>query len=158
MGFRAILLGLALTALAQPAAAQDRAALDLLVASHAAANRVPEALVHRVILRESRYNPRAVGRGGTMGLMQIKLATARGVGYAGDAEGLLDANTNLTYGVRYLAGAWRAADGHADRAVAYYASGYYAQAKRKRLIPGKPLDLASSASRPATLGTRKATD
>jgi soluble lytic murein transglycosylase-like protein len=34
--------------------------------------------VHRVIMRESRYNPRAVGHGGALGLMQIKHATARG--------------------------------------------------------------------------------
>jgi soluble lytic murein transglycosylase-like protein len=160
MMVRALFLGLGLMALAQPAQAQDasRAALNALVANHAVANRVPEALVHRIILRESRYNPRAVGPGGVLGLMQIKLATARGVGYTGDAAGLLDANTNLTYGVRYLAGAYRAADGNADRAVAYYASGYYAQAKRKRLIPGKPLDLASTASRPVTLTNSKATD
>jgi soluble lytic murein transglycosylase-like protein len=86
-----------------------------------------------VIVRESRYNPRAVGRGGTMGLMQIKTATARGVGYTGDAAGLLDADTNLTYGVRYLAGAWRTAGGNPDRAIAYYAGGYYYHAKRQGL-------------------------
>lgn len=157
--FRALLLGLGLIALAQPAQAQDaRAELNALIASHASANRVPESLVHRVILRESRYNPKAVGRGGVLGLMQIKLATARGVGYTGDADGLLDANTNLTYGVRYLAGAYRAADGNHDRAIAFYASGYYAHAKRKKLIPGKPLDLASAASRPVTLTNSKAAD
>jgi soluble lytic murein transglycosylase-like protein len=86
-----------------------------------------------VIVRESRYNPRAIGAGGAMGLMQIKHATARGVGYSGSAAGLLDANTNLTYAVRYLAGAYRVANGNADRAVAYYASGYYYAAKRQRL-------------------------
>jgi soluble lytic murein transglycosylase-like protein len=153
--FRTFIFVCALTGLALPAAAQDRAKLDELIASHAAANRVPEALVHRVILRESRYNPRAVGRGGVLGLMQIKLPTARGVGYTGDADGLLDANTNLTYGVRYLAGAYRAAEGNHDRAVAFYASGYYAHAKRKKLIPGAPLDLASAASRPVTLTNSK---
>jgi len=40
---------------------------DALVATHASANAVPEALVHRVILRESRYQPSLVGRGGTIG-------------------------------------------------------------------------------------------
>ena len=65
--------------------------------THASANSVPEALVHRVIMRESRYQPRLVGRGGTIGLMQIKLATARSLGYTGDAEGLRDPDTNLTY-------------------------------------------------------------
>jgi soluble lytic murein transglycosylase-like protein len=115
------------TALAQ------RAEYDALVATHAQANGVPEALVHRVIVRESRYQPRLIGRGGTIGLMQIKLATARGLGYTGDAAGLRDPNTNLTYAVKYLAGAYRAANGDHNRAIAYYASGYYQVAKRQRL-------------------------
>jgi soluble lytic murein transglycosylase-like protein len=106
---------------------------DALVATHAKANAVPEALIHRVIVRESRYQPELVGRGGTIGLMQIKLATARSLGYTGDAEGLRDPNTNLTYAVKYLAGAYRAANGDHNRAVAYYASGYYEAAKRQRL-------------------------
>src|SRR5204863_383177 len=68
----------------------QRAQYDALVASHAQANGVPEALVHRVIVRESRYRPGLIGRGGTIGMMQIKLATARGLGYTGTAEGLRD--------------------------------------------------------------------
>src|SRR6478736_87640 len=104
-----------------------------MVAAQARANGVPEALVHRVIVRESRYQPGLVGHGGTIGLMQIKLATARGVGYTGDAAGLRDPNTNLTYAVKYLAGAYRAANGDHRRAMAYYASGYYHAAKRQRL-------------------------
>ena len=103
-----------------------------MVATHARANGVPEALVHRVIMRESRYQPGLIGRGGTIGLMQIKLATARGVGYTGDAAGLRDPNTNLTYAVKYLAGAYRAANGDHARAVRYFAGGYYYVAKRQR--------------------------
>ncbi|TMK07477.1 MAG: lytic transglycosylase domain-containing protein, partial [Alphaproteobacteria bacterium] len=94
------------------------------------ANGVPEVLLHRVIVRESRYHPALVGRGGTIGLMQIKLATARGLGYTGDAAGLRDPNTNLTYALKYLAGAYRAANGDHKRAMAYYAGGYYYAAKR----------------------------
>ena len=104
-----------------------------MVAAHARANGVPEALVHRVIMRESRYQPALVGRGGTIGLMQIKLATARGLGYTGDANGLRDPDTNLTYAVKYLAGAYRAANGDHDRAVRYFAGGYYYVAKKQRL-------------------------
>jgi soluble lytic murein transglycosylase-like protein len=116
-----------------PATQAQHAEYDELVATHARANEVPEALVHRVILRESRYQPALMGRGGTIGLMQIKLATARSLGYTGTAEGLRDPNTNLTYAVKYLAGAYRAANGDHNRAVHYYASGYYAAAKRQRL-------------------------
>jgi soluble lytic murein transglycosylase-like protein len=113
--------------------AQQRAQYESLVAAHANANNVPEVLVHRVIVRESKYHPGLVGRGGTIGLMQIKLATARGLGYAGDAAGLRDPDTNLTYGVKYLAGAWRAANSDHARAMRFYASGYYYVAKRQRL-------------------------
>ncbi|KZD23718.1 lytic transglycosylase domain-containing protein [Tardiphaga robiniae] len=110
----------------------QKADYDAMVATHAQANGVPEALVHRVIVRESKYHPNLIGRGGTIGLMQIKLATARGVGYTGTAEGLRDPNTNLTYAVKYLAGAYRAANGNHNRAVSYYAGGYYYAAKRQR--------------------------
>ncbi|HEX9591462.1 MAG TPA: transglycosylase SLT domain-containing protein [Bradyrhizobium sp.] len=123
----------AIVALPFPQAAlAQRAQYEALIASHAQANGVPEALVHRVIVRESRYQPHLIGRGGTIGLMQIKLATARGLGYTGTADGLRDPNTNLTYAVKYLAGAYRAANGDHNRAVAYYASGYYYAAKRQR--------------------------
>jgi soluble lytic murein transglycosylase-like protein len=134
------------TLLASPhAAAQQRAQYESLIAVHAMANNVPEVLVHRVIVRESKYHPDLVGRGGTIGLMQIKLATARGLGYTGDAAGLRDPDTNLTYGVKYLAGAWRAANSDHSRAMHFYASGYYYAAKRQRLEPKLPAPVLASA-------------
>ena len=108
-------------------------AYDALVAKHAKANGVPESLVHRIIVRESRYNPRAVSRG-NYGMMQIRLGTAKGMGYRGSASGLLDADTNLTYAVPYLANAFRVAGGNHNRAVALYAGGYYYAAKRKGIL------------------------
>ena len=81
-----------------------------MVARHAAANGVPVSLVHRVIMRESRYNPRAVSKG-NYGMMQIRLGTARAMGYSGTASGLLDPEVNMTYAVKYLAGAYQVADG-----------------------------------------------
>jgi soluble lytic murein transglycosylase-like protein len=114
------------------AMAQSRAQYESMVAAHARANNVPEALVHRVIVRESKYHPSLVGRGGTIGLMQIKLPTARGLGYTGDAAGLRDPDTNLAWGIKYLAGAYRAANSDHGRAMRYYASGYYYAAKRQR--------------------------
>ena len=101
-----------------------------MAASHAAANGVPVSLVHRVIMRESRYNARAVSKG-NYGIMQIRLGTARGLGYTGTAAGLLDPNTNMTYAVKYLAGAYKVAGGNESRAVSLYASGYYYAAKRQ---------------------------
>src|ERR1700736_5410901 len=128
-----IFLSLVVVFASPPISQAQQAQYDALIATHARANDVPEALVHRVIVRERRYQPRRVGRGGTIGLMQIKLATARSLGYTGTAEGLRDPNTNLTYAVKYLAGAYRAANGDHNRAMHYYASGYYAAAKRQRL-------------------------
>ena len=121
----------ALAVLTRPAAAaEERATLDALIAQHAGANGVPVSLVRRVIMRESRYNARAVS-GGNYGLMQIRLGTARAMGYRGTAAGLLDPDTNMTYAVRYLAGAYRAAGGNESRAAALYASGYYTSRHRR---------------------------
>ena len=125
--------GCAMLACSLPAAASDRATIDALVSQHAKAYGIPEALIHRVIRRESGYNPRATNRI-YYGLMQISHATARGMGYRGPASGLLDANTNLTYAVAYLANAYRVAGGNHNRAVALYAGGYYYEAKRKGLL------------------------
>ncbi len=104
--------------------------LDSLIARHAAANNLPEDLLRRVIKRESGGNPRVIYKG-NYGLMQIKLATARAMGYRGTAAGLLDADTNMTYAAKYLAGAYQVAGGNTNRAVRYYAAGYYYAAKRK---------------------------
>lgn len=97
------------------------------------AHGVPERLIRRVIMRESRYAPHLTNRG-HYGLMQIKLQTAKGMGYSGGAAGLLDGETNLTYAVPYLANAYQAAGRNEDRAVTLYAGGYYYVAKSKGLI------------------------
>lgn len=94
---------------------------------------VPTDLVQRVVIRESSHNPGA-RNGPYYGLMQILPQTARTMGYRGAPEGLLDAETNLTYGVRYLRGAWLVAEGDRDDAVGWYARGYYYEAKRKGLL------------------------
>ncbi len=117
-----------------PDVAAGQGAYAELVARHAAANGVPASLVHRVIMRESRYNPSAVSRG-NYGMMQIRLGTARAMGYTGTAAGLLDPEVNMTYAVKYLAGAYQAAGGSESGAVANYARGYYQQAKRQGLSP-----------------------
>jgi soluble lytic murein transglycosylase-like protein len=117
-----------------PDASPGQGAYAEMVSRHAAANGVPVSLVHRVIMRESRYNPRAISKG-NYGMMQIRLGTARAMGYAGTASGLLDPEVNMTYAVKYLAGAYQAAGGSEGGAVANYARGYYHQAKRQNLSP-----------------------
>ncbi len=127
--------------------------LDSLIAKHAAVHNVPEALVRRVIKRESGGNPRAISKG-NYGLMQIRLGTARAMGYRGDVAGLLDADTNMAYAVKYLAGAYKVADGNADRAVRYYAAGYYYHAKRKGMAMPAANTAVATAAADASLSAR----
>ena len=130
-----------LLAFASPSAApaafapptQGRPALDPLIAKYAASYNVPERLIRRVIVRESGYNA-AARNGPYYGLMQISHATARGMGYSGSPGGLLDAETNLRYAAKYLAGAYITARGNEDQAMRFYASGYYYDAKRAGLL------------------------
>ena len=100
--------------------------LRKIVSDHAAANGVPAALAHAVVMVESRYNPR-VSNGGALGLMQIKPQTARGEGFSGPASALYDAETNIRYGMRYLGAAYRKAGGDVCTTVKYYQSGLYAR-------------------------------
>ncbi|KQU76545.1 hypothetical protein ASC75_02740 [Aminobacter sp. DSM 101952] len=111
----------------------SRGKVDELIAKYAALYEVPERLVRRVVNRESTFNPLAYNRG-HWGLMQIKHATARGMGYDGPANGLLDAETNLKFAVKYLRGAFMVSDGNEDMADKLYQSGYYYHAKRKGLL------------------------
>ena len=107
--------------------------LRRLIQKYSAMYDVPESLVHRVVIRESRHRPGA-RNGPYYGLMQLLPATARGMGYKGSPSGLLDAETNLKYGVKYLRGAYMVADGNPDAAVKWYSRGYYYEAKRKGLL------------------------
>lgn len=98
------------------------AEIRALIARHAATHGVPAALAEAVAQIESRYNPRA-SHAGNYGLMQIRLQTARGEGYSGSAQGLLDADTNANYGIKHLARAYRMANGDACGAIMRYQSG-----------------------------------
>lgn len=94
---------------------------------------IPEALLHRVIQRESDY--RADARNGPYyGLMQILPQTARTMGFRGEPSDLLDPEVNLRYAGRYLRGAWIVADHDMDRAVMLYARGYYYDARDRCLL------------------------
>ncbi|MCA0001246.1 MULTISPECIES: transglycosylase SLT domain-containing protein [unclassified Mesorhizobium] len=74
-----------------------------IVARYAASYGVPASLAHAVIKIESNYRPNLVGGAGEIGLMQIKPATARMMGYSGSANGLFNPDTNIKYGMKYLA-------------------------------------------------------
>ncbi len=91
------------------------AALSLCVASPAPAHEVPGivaeaarsagvpvALAQAVALVETRHRCEVVGRHGERGPLQIKPATARGIGYRGTDAGLSDCRTGAAWGMRYL--------------------------------------------------------
>jgi len=98
--------------------------LRKLINKYADLYEVPRPLVHRIVIRESTHNPRAINKP-YYGLMQILPATARSMGFQGRAKDLLDAETNLKYSVKYLRGAWLVSDGSYDNAVKWYSRGYY---------------------------------
>jgi len=111
----------------------ERARINRLIDKYAALYNLPASFVHRVVNRESTYNPNA-RNGIHMGLMQLNPTTARTMGYEGQASGLLDAETNLRFGVKYLAGAYLVADGNEAKADRLYQTGYYYHAKEKGLL------------------------
>jgi soluble lytic murein transglycosylase-like protein len=135
-------------ALPETAGGSGHGAIDGLITKYAALYEVPETLVRHVVKRESTFNPRAYNHG-HWGLMQIKHATARGMGYEGPASGLLDADTNLKYAVKYLRGAWLVAGGDAKRADRLYQTGYYYDAKRMGLLEETGLGIDRRRMRPA---------
>ena len=107
--------------------------VEQLISKYSMAYNVPESLVRRVVKRESNGNPNS-RNGPYLGLMQISHPTAKGMGYQGDPKGLLDAETNLRFAVKYLAGAYKVAEGDEAQAVRLYARGYYYDAKAKGLL------------------------
>jgi len=114
-------------------AVHGKSALHSRIAHFARLYDIPESLIHRSVRRESNYNPGA-RNGPYWGLMQIRHDTAKGMGYKGSASGLLDADTNLTYAVPYLANAYKLSGGSEARAIQLYAGGYYYEAKRRGML------------------------
>ncbi|GAB4068524.1 hypothetical protein GCM10028812_27190 [Ancylobacter sonchi] len=116
-------------------ATSDRAPrqIEVLIERYAGRFNVPVALVRRVAWRESKFDP-SRRHGPYWGLMQIRVDTARALGFRGAPRDLLDAETNMAYAVAYLANAYRVAGRDERRAVTLYASGYYYEAKRKGML------------------------
>lgn len=97
--------------------------IDRLIEKAADENDIPRELAYAVVRVESHYNPRARGSG-VYGLSQIKPATARGLGFQGSTEALLDPETNLRYGMRYLKGAYEQGNGDVCQTAMKYKGGH----------------------------------
>ncbi|ABD06934.1 Lytic transglycosylase, catalytic [Rhodopseudomonas palustris HaA2] len=87
---------------------------------HGLAPAIAEAVMHV----ESGFNPDAVGSSGEIGLMQVMPPTARMLGFAGSNAELAVPETNIKYGVTYLAQAWRLAGGDICTATMKYRAGH----------------------------------
>jgi hypothetical protein len=85
---------------------------------------VPSDIGDAVAQVESAYDPGAVGGVGEVGLMQIRPTTAAMLGYRGTLVGLFEPETNIRFGIAYLARAWQLADGDLCRALMKYRAGH----------------------------------
>jgi len=102
-----------------------------LIAKYAAQHGVPYRLARAVVFVESSYRPNVTGAAGEIGLMQIRLSTARGMGYKGSAKQLYNPATNLYWGMKYLGQAHRLAGGSTCGTILKYNAGHGA----KRMNP-----------------------
>lgn len=100
--------------------------LKPLIARYASQHDIPFELANAVIQLESRYNPSA-RNGPNVGLTQINVRTAQSLGYQGEAAGLMDVETNLRYGLKYLAQAYKLAGGDTCGTILRYQFGHRTQ-------------------------------
>jgi len=100
-----------------------RARLLPLVQAEAARLNLPAALADAVAVVESGYTETALGTSGEIGLMQVMPDTAGLLGFRGSLAELYKPETNIHYGVTYLARAWQASGGNACRALMKYRAG-----------------------------------
>ncbi|AAX74768.1 MULTISPECIES: lytic transglycosylase domain-containing protein [Brucella] len=98
---------------------------------YAATYGVPSQLAHAVVRHESNFKPNVRGKAGEIGLMQIKLSTARSLGYTGSAKGLYEPATNIQFGMKYLAMAQKLGGGSTCGTILKYNAGHGA----KRMNP-----------------------
>jgi soluble lytic murein transglycosylase-like protein len=95
-----------------------------LIVKYAKRYGVPTNLAHAVISVESKFNPKARGSAGEVGLMQIKPATARMMGYRGTTKALYDPETNIRWGMQYLATAHQLGGGQVCSTILRYNAGH----------------------------------
>lgn len=98
-----------------------------IIAKHAKANGVPLKLAMAVVEVESNYRPKARGRAGEIGLMQLLPRTARYIGYEGKMKHLYHPDTNIQYGMKYLGKAYRLGGGTTCGTILKYNAGHAAK-------------------------------
>ncbi|MEJ1161551.1 transglycosylase SLT domain-containing protein [Prosthecomicrobium sp. N25] len=98
-----------------------------MVAREAEAQKIPPKLAAAIVEVESGYDPKRKGDDGKVGLTQINVRIARQFGYKGSEKDLADPETNLRWGLKYLAGAHRKAGGDVCRTAMKFQSGHPAE-------------------------------
>lgn len=84
-----------------------RGEVQRLITAAASRHGVPHAAALRIAHVESGFRCNARGRAGELGPLQIKPATARGLGYRGPASALASCGAGLEWGMRHLSVAYR---------------------------------------------------
>lgn len=87
--------------------AQGGGSVMALVDAAARRHGVPVNIARATVLHESKGRCNARGRAGELGPLQIKPATARGLGYSGPASALQTCGAGLEWGMKHLALAYR---------------------------------------------------
>jgi len=101
-----------------------RAYYRALIEKEAARAGLSPEVAEAVMAVESSYNPATIGGVGEIGLMQLLPSTARMLGFTGTLAELAVPETNIHYGVTYLAQAWRLARGDLCTATMKYRAGH----------------------------------
>jgi soluble lytic murein transglycosylase-like protein len=87
---------------------------------------LPAEIARAVVRVESDWDQDLTGHAGEIGLMQIKPETAREMGFTGKKETLYDPETNIRWGVAYLAAAYKLAGGNVCQTILKYNAGHQA--------------------------------
>ena len=97
----------------------------------APAHGVPTWFALRIAHVESNYKPHLRGAAGEYGVYQLKCATAKGIGFSGNCAELLDARTNVKWGLKHLSLAIGKSRGNLKLAASKHNGGL----GRKSLVP-----------------------
>ena len=101
----------------------NRGPVIAMIKARAPSYGVPTWFALRIAQIESGYNPNARGAAGEYGVYQLKCATAKGLGYRGGCGGLLNASTNVNYGLKHLSLAVHASHGNLHLAASMHNGG-----------------------------------
>ncbi len=108
---------------AAPGTARRHGNVVAIINSRASSYGVPAWFALRIANVESGYNPQARGAAGEFGVFQLKCATAKLIGYRGDCSGLLNAGTNVEYGLKHLSLAIKRSGGNLQMAASKHNGG-----------------------------------